>query len=831
MPTSPTPQLTDFTFDVLGRYTCNGLDEALKSADASQRPDARPFDIVILGGGSFGGVLAQHLFFKDAAHSHRILVLEAGRFVLTEHQQNLPMMSDIFPAVADTPWRSALSFPGLAYCLGGRSCFFGGWSPQPLDTTADTELPTARWPSAVVVDLNDKYFKEAREQLGTNQANDFVFGPLHEALRERLFDALNANQVAGAIPLGDLPLFLDDVPAGQEDLHKLEAPLAVQSHPPRPGAYAGNKFSSVPLLMAAARAAYNESANDDVKKRLMIVPFCYVSRLVTTISQGMTRVTELITNQGPITLPPHGKVIIALGTIESARLARISFPLLPNTNLIGQNLMAHLRSNVNIRIPRAALPPGMPNQLASSALFVKGKHQGSYFHLQITASGLAKPGDSETELFKLIPDVDNLDAFKAMTDDHVVITIRGIGEMEPLNPASSVTLGGELDGMGMPRAQVQITPSAKDMALWRAMDETSDAVAKAFANGQNFHVQAASGFVQVTPASNLELVLPYTPKEQGGRRDGLGTTHHEAGTLRLGDNATTSVTDANARFHHVANAFVAGPAVFPTVGSPNPMLTGTALARRLGDHLAFQPPPTPSPGFTMLFDGVHLDKWRMSTIINQPGRDNPGRFQIVDAALEAVTGTDIGLLWCTEPTPPNFVLKLEWRCWQASDNSGVVLRFPDPTKKNYNNTAFVAVDFGFEVQIDQLAAPDGAPNHLTGAIYNFAAPSNPGTLPVRPLGEWNEYEIRVDGQTYKVHLNGSLITTFNFTPGSDAQHPDRGLPSTPQAPRFIGLQTHTGRVAFRNIQIMDLAAVQPAAMQPPHRTRERVAQPSSVAGS
>jgi hypothetical protein len=36
MPTSPTPQTTDFTRDVLGRYTCNGLDEAL----ASTRPAA-----------------------------------------------------------------------------------------------------------------------------------------------------------------------------------------------------------------------------------------------------------------------------------------------------------------------------------------------------------------------------------------------------------------------------------------------------------------------------------------------------------------------------------------------------------------------------------------------------------------------------------------------------------------------------------------------------------------------------------------------------------------------------------------------------------------------
>ena len=53
----------------------------------------------------------------------------------------------------------------------------------------------------------------------------------------------------------------------------------------------------------------------------------------------------------------------------------------------------------------------------------------------------------------------------------------------------------------------------------------------------------------------------------------------------------SSVTNPDCRFHHVENAYAAGPALLPSIGSPNPMLTGVALARRLGDRLV--PAATP----------------------------------------------------------------------------------------------------------------------------------------------------------------------------------------------------------------------------------------------
>jgi choline dehydrogenase-like flavoprotein len=43
--------------------------------------------------------------------------------------------------------------------------------------------------------------------------------------------------------------------------------------------------------------------------------------------------------------------------------------------------------------------------------------------------------------------------------------------------------------------------------------------------------------------------------------------------------AGSSITNKDGRFHHIGNAFVAGPALFPRIGSANPSLTALALAR------------------------------------------------------------------------------------------------------------------------------------------------------------------------------------------------------------------------------------------------------------
>jgi choline dehydrogenase-like flavoprotein len=219
-----TTEYTTFTRDVFGRYICNTFDEALVTIDPNARAaaglpargDLRPFDFVIIGGGTFGAALAEHLWFRSTNRSERMLVLEGGPFVLPEHVQNAPVLGlgagdprkDHLPQkeVWGLAWNSSdpIGFPGLAYCVGGRSVFWGGWSPRLLDS----ELPTNVWPKAVLDDLTPKnltdgrkgYFRQSSDQIGVTETNDFIFGDLHRAMRKQLFDGIST--ITDAMDLG-----------------------------------------------------------------------------------------------------------------------------------------------------------------------------------------------------------------------------------------------------------------------------------------------------------------------------------------------------------------------------------------------------------------------------------------------------------------------------------------------------------------------------------------------------------------------------------------------------------------------------------------------------
>ncbi len=65
-----------------GVFLCNTLQEASDSAAQTVAGRRRDFDVIVIGGGTFGAVISEHMLVTDRTRSRRILVLEAGPFVL-----------------------------------------------------------------------------------------------------------------------------------------------------------------------------------------------------------------------------------------------------------------------------------------------------------------------------------------------------------------------------------------------------------------------------------------------------------------------------------------------------------------------------------------------------------------------------------------------------------------------------------------------------------------------------------------------------------------------------------------------------------------------------
>ena len=60
---------------------------------------------------------------------------------------------------------------------------------------------------------------------------------------------------------------------------------------------------------------------------------------------------------------------------------------------------------------------------------------------------------------------------------------------------------------------------------------------------------------------------------------------HQCGTLRFGEDPTTSVLDLNCRTHDVDNLYVVDGSFFPSSAAVSPTLTIIANALRVGEHL------------------------------------------------------------------------------------------------------------------------------------------------------------------------------------------------------------------------------------------------------
>jgi hypothetical protein len=218
-------------------------------------------------------------------------------------------------------------------------------------------------------------------------------------------------------------------------------------------------------------------------------------------------------------------------------------------------------------------------------------------------------------------------------------------------------------------------------------------------------------------------------------------------------------------------------------------VAGLALGIALiGVATVARPDQGDETGFVTIFDGKGLTGWK-----NFGGE--PDTWKVENGLL---VGSNRGGGWLgTRRDYGDFVLRLEFKLASGS-RSGVTLRAPaDPSW---------TAQTGLEIPLLDEYHPryrEIPPWQRVGSIEHAAAVV-PGHL--RPSGQWNSLEIRAEGPRLVILLNGVRIVDdrLDAHPELEKEHP-----GVKRLSGRIGLQSHGGRVEFRNLRIKELASTRP----------------------
>jgi HEAT repeat protein len=194
--------------------------------------------------------------------------------------------------------------------------------------------------------------------------------------------------------------------------------------------------------------------------------------------------------------------------------------------------------------------------------------------------------------------------------------------------------------------------------------------------------------------------------------------------------------------------------------------------------------PREDESFILLFNGKDLTGW----VGDKKGYSAEGGKIVVHPDR----GT--GNLY-TEKEYSDFILQFEFKLTPGANN-GLGIRAPLEGDVAYD---------GMELQIlDNTAEKhkDLEPYQFHGSIYGVV-PAKRGHL--KPVGDWNEQEVIVDGRRITVKLNGVVILDADIDKASSPKTMDgRDHPGLLREKGHIGFLGHGSQVEFRNIRIKQL---------------------------
>jgi hypothetical protein len=212
-------------------------------------------------------------------------------------------------------------------------------------------------------------------------------------------------------------------------------------------------------------------------------------------------------------------------------------------------------------------------------------------------------------------------------------------------------------------------------------------------------------------------------------------------------------------------------------------------------------PATSADDVHDLFDGKSLDGW----VVDGPTKVKTGRmmWSVEDGRIVCL-GEGFGFLRYDRREFSDFNLRVEYRFTptpggKPPGNSGLGIRTGrfDPERSRETRPSYAA----FEVQLLDDAGSPPSP-HGTGSLYRYKSPT---ANPARPGPEWNTIEVVCAGPRIKVRLNDHTVLEADQSDLADVKTKPSAAPAPKDKPRsgYVALQSHSGRVEFRKVQIRE----------------------------
>jgi choline dehydrogenase-like flavoprotein len=257
--------------------------------------------------------------------------------------------------------------------------------------------------------------------------------------------------------------------------------------------------------------------------------------------------------------------IVAAHAIETPKLLLMSrSDVMPNglansSDQVGRNLMDHPSQLTYGLAPEPAGPYRSPLSTGGIEMLRDGdfRRERGAFRIELGNDGWSWPGkDPVTWAGDLIQQgMEGRELYQQVMELNArALRTAALVEQLP-DPNSRVTLSDQVDAIGIPRPEVHYV-----------IDDYAKA-GLAAARDQFAAIYEAVGADQVTQVPQIQ---------------GAG---HIMGTVRMGTDARTSVTDSFGRTWDHPNLWLAGSGLFPTVGTANPTLTIAALALRTAPEI------------------------------------------------------------------------------------------------------------------------------------------------------------------------------------------------------------------------------------------------------